>query len=96
MSGNFPLFTSAGYELVFADKLNYLGHIIENNLTDHTNLNREVKCLYTHTNILIRQFKRCSVRVKTQLFKTYCLCLYDAATWLNFNVKSTILLQVLY
>ena len=61
---------------------------MENDLTDDADINREVKCLYTCTNILIRRFKRCSVRVKTQLFKTYGLCLFNAGLWLNFNVKA--------
>ena len=38
---------------------------MENNFTDDADIKREVKCLYTCTNILIRRFKRYSVGVKT-------------------------------
>jgi len=31
------------------------------------------------TNILIRKYSHCSVLVKTALFKSFCLCLYDTA-----------------
>jgi len=38
------------------------------------------------TNIFIRKYSRCSVLVKTALFKSFCLCLYDTALWNNFNL----------
>ena len=80
---NFPRFILAGCELSFVDKFKYLGHIVENDLSDNSDINREIKCLYTRTNIMMRRFHRCTVKVKLQLFKTYCMCFYDAALWLN-------------
>ena len=61
---------------------------MENDLTDDADINREAKRLYTCTNTLMRRFKRCLVRIKTQLFKTYGLCLFNTALWLNFKVKA--------
>jgi len=37
------------------------------------------------TNMLIRKFRKCSVAVKTNLFKSFCLCFYDIALWKTFN-----------
>jgi len=42
---------------------------------------REVKNLFVRTNMLISRFKKCSTRIKTKLFRAYCLCMYDLALW---------------
>ena len=59
----FPRLTLAGCEQSYVDKLKYLGHIIKKDLSDNSDINREIKCLYTRTNIMMRRFHRCSVRV---------------------------------
>jgi len=53
----------------------YLGHIIDNEMQDDGNVLRELKCLFTRTNILIRCFARCSVVVILYLF------FFDIALW---------------
>ena len=89
VASTFPRLTLAGCELSYLDKFKYLGQIIEKDLSDNSDINKEIKCLYTRTNIMMRRFHRCSVRVKLQLFRTYCtMCFYDAALWLNFNVQT--------
>ncbi|MFZ2537928.1 MAG: reverse transcriptase family protein [Oscillospiraceae bacterium] len=85
---NFPRFQLAGCNLDFVTKFKYLGHIIDHDMCDDDDINREIKCLYTRTNILIRRFHRCSVGVKLKLFKSYCLCFYDIALWRNFTAKT--------
>jgi len=35
-----------------------------------------------------RRFYSCSVAVKLRLFKSFCLCFYDAALWDNFTAGS--------
>ena len=42
---------------------------------------REVRSLFTRTNILARKFKMCSVAVKTVLFKSFCVCFYGIELW---------------
>jgi len=43
-------------------------------------------CLYVPgTNILVRRFSKCSLSVKTVLFKSYCVCMYDVALWKFFK-----------
>ena len=61
--------------------------IVSNN-TDDADIQREVTNLFIRTNILIRRFSKCSVDVKTVLFKAYCICLYDVALWRYYNVGS--------
>ena len=38
------------------------------------------------TNMLFRRFIKCSREVKLVLFKSYCVCLYDACLWSNYTV----------
>ena len=50
-------------------------------------VNCNVKAIASiRTNMLIREFKKCSVAVKTKLFKSFCLCFYDIALWKSFKV----------
>jgi len=95
---DFPAFTLAGCNLTFVEHFRYLGHIIENNLDDNSDIKRELKCLYTRANILIRRFSSCScsVAVKIALFRTYCICLYDAALWYKYSQQSILQLKTSY
>ena len=82
----FPTFILAGCTLAFVAHFKYLGHIIENSLSDDQDINREIKLLFTRTNVLIRRFKRCSTLVKIRLFCSYCLCFYGFALWFNYSI----------
>ena len=68
---SFPDFTLACCKLKFVDSFRYLGHIIDNCLCDDQDINREIKALFTRTNILSRRFKRCTVQIKVRLFKAF-------------------------
>ena len=54
VSVNFPQFSVTGNNLCFVTTFKYLGHVIDNKLHDDVDVHREMKCLFTHTNILIR------------------------------------------
>ena len=71
----------------------YLGHIIDNFLHDDLDIAREIECMFTRTNILIRRFSKSFVTVKKKLFTTFCMCFYDVALWANFTTKVHFLLQ---
>jgi len=64
----------------------YLGHIISSNNIDDSDIQREITNTFIRTNILTRKFNKCTVAVKTVLFRSYCICLCDAALWSNFHV----------
>jgi len=53
---------------------------------DDADIQREITNMFVPTNTLIRKFSKCSVVVKTVLFKTYCVCLYDASLWKHLNL----------
>ena len=63
-------------------------YIVDNCLCDDKDINREVKALFTRTNILCRRFKRCSTAVKLKLFRSYCMCFFDASLWCRYNVSA--------
>ena len=86
VADSFPAFTLCGSQLVFVKQFKYLGHIIDNTFTDDCDINREIKNLFTRTNLLCRRFKHCSRLVKVGLFRSFCVCLYDTALWANYSV----------
>ena len=63
----------------------YLGHIISNTLSDHLDIQRQVKQLYIQGNILLRKFYMCSVNVKVKLFQSYCSPMYSTHLWWNYS-----------
>ena len=82
----FPHFTLNDETLQFVKEFKYLGHMINNELSDNDDVKREIRNLFMRTNILIRRYSNCSVNVKMTLFKAYCLCLYDAGIWKVYSV----------
>lgn len=82
----FPSFTLGGQTLQFVTEFRYLGHIINNQFNDDDDVKREIRNLFMRTNILIRRYGKCSINVKTALFKAYCMCLYDAGIWRQYSV----------
>jgi len=53
---------------------------------DDADIQREITIMSVRTNTLIRKFSKCSAVVKTVLFKTYCVCLYDASLCKHYNL----------
>jgi len=73
----FPPFSANGNNLTFVACFKYLGHMIEHSLSDESDINRELKCLFVRANLLNTRFWRCSTEVKLRLFKIFCMCFYD-------------------
>ena len=49
---------------------------------------REIRCLFVRTNILLRRFGKYSASVKLSLFRAYCMCFYDRpiGLWSKYSV----------
>jgi len=71
ISDSFPQFHLAGCNLSFVPNFKYLGHIIDNKLQDDDDVYRELKCLFTRINILIRRFSHCSFNVKLRCSEVF-------------------------
>ena len=87
VSVEFPQFSLSGCALSYVSEFKYLGHIIDVSCSDDKDIKREIRNLYTRTNILARRFKRCSAVVKLRLFKTFCMCFYDIVLWNRYTTS---------
>ena len=70
---------------------------LRSKLNDDEDIAREVRNVFVRTIILIfRRFHGCSFKVKVLLFKSYVVCLYDAALWKMYKVASLSKLRSCY
>ena len=60
--------------------------MINYDFSDDDDIKREIRNMFMRSSILIRRYSRCSIAVKLLLFKTHCMCLYDANIWLNYSI----------
>ena len=88
VADSFTAFTLCGSQLVFVKQFKYLGHITDNTFSDDSDINREIKNLFTRTNLLCRWLGGLNVAqvLWKLLFRTVCVCLYDIALWVNYSV----------
>ena len=83
------------HPLPYTTKCKYLGHIINNNLTDDDDiarLHRQKKCLYAQANVLARKFCLCNISTKITLFQAFCAPMYNSSLWCKlkkYSRKST-------
>ena len=81
----FPAFMLNGIALQFVTDFRYLGHLINNKLSDDYDINRAIRNLFVRTNILVRRNGKCSTSVKLALLRAYCICLYDVGLWRHYS-----------
>lgn len=67
------------------DEYCYLGHIIDKDLSDELDIERQRKKIYCQGNTIIRKFYMCNYDVKILLFKSYCTSLYTPHLWFNYK-----------
>ena len=82
--------------LPYTTKCKYLGHIINNNLTDDDDIARQKRCFYAHANVLVRKFRFCSSGIKNFLFHSYCGTMYTSSLWCKFKKQSLKSVNVAY
>jgi len=71
--------------LDYVQTFKYLVHMIANTLSDHDDIKHEIRNMFTKSNILVGRFAKCSVAMKVELLKVYCICPYDARFALDTN-----------
>lgn len=86
VANSFPLLKIDAECIQYVQNFKYLGHFISNDLCDDVDIQREIRNMFVRVNVLLRKFSKCSVRVKTVLFKAFCICLYDVALWTSYSV----------
>ena len=67
----FPELDASGEKLQYVNSFKYLGHIISSNNIDDSDIQREMTNMFIRTYILTRKFNKCTVAVKTVLFRSY-------------------------
>ena len=58
---------------------------MSNDCKSDLDMNRQMRSIYGRGNIIISNFKHCTVPVKTQLFKTFCCNFYVDHFWHSFK-----------
>ena len=84
-----PTFRLNGILLEEVNKVKYLGHMINNTLSDDDDINHQRRQLYARGNMLLRNFGVCSAEVKLKLFNTFCSNVYCCQLWWSYT-KSTL------
>ncbi|KAG7310128.1 hypothetical protein JYU34_004669 [Plutella xylostella] len=77
-----------GQPLKRVSSFKYLGHIVNEDLHDDDDIERERRALAARANMLARRFARCSREVKITLFKSYCQCFYTVSLWVKYRLSA--------
>ena len=72
-------------KLLCSEKKKYLGCFIGDDLSDNNDIIRQMRCVYTRGNILIKTFRHCTEEVKLKLFRAYCSSSYGCNQSANFS-----------
>ena len=63
---------------------------------DNDDISRQMRCIYSRGNVLIKKFAICSDDVKARLFKAYCSSFYCSQLWCSYNTACFTKLQTSY
>ena len=75
------------YTLPYTEKCKYLGHIINNNLTDDDDIARQKRCIYAQANALARNLTYATIPLK-QLYLIHTVVQCTPQVWCN--LKKTV------
>ena len=84
----------SGCALAFVDRFTYLGHVINQAMTDDDDIKKQTTKLLVTGNTLLRRFSFCSKEVKLALFRSHCYSLYCNSLWSRYKVASISRLRV--
>ena len=93
---NLPKISLGNAVLHWETSHKYLGVIINSDLTDDEDIERQIHAIYVRGNMLIQKFRKCSNEVKLELFRTYFSSLYMSQLWCNYKSTSYRRIHVAY
>ena len=67
----------------FSNEVKYLGVMICSSMKTTIDVKRQTRTFYARANLLIRNFRHCTDKVKCYLFQSYCTCMYCSQLWFN-------------
>ena len=87
-----------GYRLKIPSvKLNSVELVHTNcKLDDNADITRQIRCLYTSSNILFSKFAYCAQSVKLHHLEYFCLSFYCASLWCTFTKHNMSKIRVAY
>ena len=71
-----PLLTLSGQNVQSSDHYKYLGIVLDTELSDDKDIQRQLRYQYCAANKLRASFSRCSNAVKNVLFRSFCTPMY--------------------
>ena len=74
----------------------YLGHILNDNFDDTSDLKAQLRNFYGRSNMFIRKFYSCSNAVKNVLFNAFCSNIYCSSLWYTYRVSDIEKFRVAY
>ena len=80
----------------FVQETKYLGVMLNSQLKTSTDFSRQTRKFYAQANMLLRNFRYCSVDVKCMLFRSYCTNMYCCPLWFNSTSSSIKKLKASY
>ena len=80
--------TLNGVQLKFVNEHCYLGIKMTSNMSDVSDMQRQIKCIFASGNGIIKHFRHCSEEVKAKLFNSYCTSFYGSVLWVNYTVEA--------
>ena len=93
---NRPNFTLNNNVIEYVESFKYLGHVINSDLSDKQDIQRQIAKLYAQGNSLIRKFFMCTMGTKIMLFTSYCSSMYAVQLWANYTASSIKKLHTAY
>jgi len=91
-----PVLKLVGQYVNSVDQYKYLGILLDTELSDDKDIQRQLRYQYCATNKLRASFSRCSNAVKSVLFRSFCTPMYVSQLWCNFRKSCMQRLRVAY
>ena len=67
----------------FPNEVKYLGVMISSSMKTTIDVKRQTRTFYARANLLLRNFRHCTDKVKCYLFQSYCTSMYCSQLWFN-------------
>ena len=80
-----PLLKLGGQYVNSVDQYKYLGIVLDTELSDDKDIQRQLRYQYCAANKLRASFSRCSNAVKNVLFRSFCTPMYASQLWCKFR-----------
>jgi len=80
-----PLLKLGGQYVKSVDQYKYLGIVLDTELSDDKDIQRQLRYQYCSANKLRASFSRCSNAVENVLFISFCTPMYASQLWCNFR-----------